>query len=76
VRRDEAKEISLKKMICKQSQIPFLRLIDDIYDSFESKKCNNCWYHNIEGSECDLYRQLPEFYKDGFGCNNWRELKK
>ena len=35
--RDEAKEISLGKMICKQSHIPFLRLIDKIYDDFEKQ---------------------------------------
>jgi hypothetical protein len=32
---EEAKEFSLKKMICKQSQIPFLRLLDKIYDDFK-----------------------------------------
>ena len=32
---EEAKEFSLKKMICKQSQIPFLRLLDKIYEDFK-----------------------------------------
>ncbi len=70
--RDEAKEFSLKKMICRQSQIPFLRLIDKIYDDFKNKSCDGCIHHLSANGNFPLScGECSRFYAD-----NYEEMKK
>ncbi|MFA7029614.1 MAG: hypothetical protein WC179_05025 [Candidatus Cloacimonadaceae bacterium] len=78
--RDEAKELSLKRMICKQSQIPFLRLIDEIFDDFDNRSCDGCKYitkGDEFGNGCS-HSDIFDYYDDGsyvipnnFCCNRF-----
>lgn len=66
------KEQSLKKMICRQSQIPFLRLINTVYDNFKleleaeykrgqdsilSRTCESCKLFRNADKACFLNSQ-------------------
>jgi len=80
--RKEAKNFEKHKLVFKQSQIPFLRHIDKIYDDFESRTCGNCKYFTIEFQKegsCDMGTGFPididgvieNYVAVDFSCNRW-----
>jgi hypothetical protein len=49
--------------------------LEDPIKSDNYMKCESCWFHNIEGSECDIFIRLPEFHRVGFGCIHFKDIK-
>lgn len=74
--REQAKEQAISKMICRQSHIPFLKLIDQIYDDFENSTCGNCKFYNDEycdNDSCPFYLSCINL---GDGCNHFKKIEK
>ena len=50
------------------------KIVNKIYDDFESRTCNNCVYYNSMNESSGLCEHLglPELGVDSdFGCNKW-----
>ena len=47
--------------------------LEEIYDDFKNRTCDNCRFDNYENSRCDLKRHIPEPYIENFGCNRWEQ---
>ena len=66
-----------------------MKVVDDCYDDFESRVCENCVYWNQENSSqkehnkgmCFQYRDTDKYYATGitqnnYGCNKFKRRTK
>lgn len=71
--REEAEDFNKHKLVFRQSQIPFLKHIDKIYNDFETANCKNCkWLKdevcvNADSLKCADYPDVEMM------CNEWEK---
>ncbi len=77
--REEAKEQSLDITGYSDSY----ELIDEIYDDFESRICDNCKYFTFENTKIGTCRKgiydkqlcsSEDYLVSTFGCNKWEKI--
>ena len=73
--RDEAMHRAFKeamKISLGQSSDNLSRLIDSIYDDFETQTCENCIHHGC-GFMSAIEKDIG-FMPDNFSCNKWEKM--
>ena len=52
---------------------PNRNIIDDIYDDFENRTCENCHFYRKSIRWCSESVEIKGYIDKDFGCNKWEE---